>query len=939
MDVKKDIAYVVPHTHWDREWRYPIWKNRMLLIEFMDQIIKTLDSNADYKQFVMDGQSVIIEDYLEVKPQNREKVSQYITEGRIAIGPWYTLPDLYPLDGECLVRNLLKGIRVSKSFGGYLNIGYTSFGWGQTAQFPQIYKGFGINFIVTAKYISTERAPQSEFMWEAPDGTRVLTTRLGKGARHNFFMQTCIPYKYNVDYMGDYRFDWKNSNAVYHKANIEDCGDDYYKIDEHTTCFPETVEKTMLKSWEATDETTVKSVRLFLAGCDFTGSIPELDEIIRIANKKIEDKEFSYGTIQQYVEKVKNLIKENELKVIKGELRDGPSNHCTGNALATRIAIKQLNKKAQNVLIYKAEPLLSLLSMMGGEYYEDFVKKAWIYLLKSHSHDSINGVTQDKTAEDNMFRLNQALEIANVLYEKGISELIKKIDLSRYSVEDVLMVAVNPLPFQATEISKVAVDLPREFNAWDFKVYDCDGNEVEVQFVSRQEIRIPVHDLHSRPWPFYADRHVFYLDTGEIPPCGYKVFKITPWKRFDREILFGPTPMRMSVGQEISQKHNTLENEFVKVEVYANGTFKLTDKITGKIHDNLHYFEDTGDVGDYWTYYPPYCNKTYTSYGCNAKIWKEDNGQLSSTIGIQIGMEVPAYAIRPNNGIDTESRRSDETTVMTITSCLTLKKGSKRLEIKVNVDNTVKDHRVRAMYNTGIKTDTACAAGHFYVDKRPVLPKEGENTQYYPEMQTLPMQSFVDISDGKYGIAFINNSLTEYEAVHIERQTSVALTLFRSVRNIICTEMRVTGNYPEQNGGQNLGVMKYEYAILPHVGDWESVGVYSEARKFNIQPGVYQISAHNMGTYPEKGGLFSIDSEHLVMSGLKKAEDRDSYILRVFNPTEKRIEAKIKIPVAVKEAYYTNLNEERTTDIETKSENEIVISAGANKIVTVEVVV
>lgn len=105
----------------------------------MDELLETLDKDPDYHCFLLDGQVAPINDYLDVKPRNREKVTKYIKEGRIAVGPWYTLPDLYALDGECLVRNLLKGIRTSEGYGKCMKVGYNSFGWGQTAQFPPDY--------------------------------------------------------------------------------------------------------------------------------------------------------------------------------------------------------------------------------------------------------------------------------------------------------------------------------------------------------------------------------------------------------------------------------------------------------------------------------------------------------------------------------------------------------------------------------------------------------------------------------------------------------------------------------------------------------------------------------------------------------------------------------------------------------------------------------
>lgn len=933
------LAYIVPHTHWDREWRYPIWKSRMMLVEFMDQLLKILDENGDYKQFLMDGQAVIIEDYLAMMPENKEKLYSYIKEGRIAVGPWYTLPDLYPVDGECLVRNLLKGKRVADEMGGCLKIGYTSFGWGQTAQFPQIYAGFGIDFIVTAKLITKKRSPKDEFIWEAPDGTKVLTTRLGNGGRHNFFVNSYIPAKYGVNINNSsFKYQWGKTGISYHKANEEAAFEDYFKLDDHSHYFPDTVKDTFESCWKATDDTTVDNVRLIPAGCDFTGPLPELKDMIKDANETIHNKEFVHGTIQEYVNQFKQLVNRDELLIVKGELREGPSYACSSNALATRIYIKQLNKKVQNILIHKAEPLSALIAMFGGKYPVTFLTKAWDYLLKAHPHDSINGVTQDKTVEDNMYRLNQAYEISNVVYERGLSDLMLCMNLTSFNEEDLLLTAVNMLPLSISDVVKVCVDIPREYNAWDFKVFDDLGHEVEIQSITKQEKVSPVNDLHSRPWPFYVDRHTFYLDTGIIPACGYKVFKVVPTNTFKRDVEGYPQYMRMTDGQCISKAHNMLENEFLKVEAASNGTFKIEDKQSGKVYKNLHHFEDTGEVGDYWISVPAYKNQTYTSHGLQANIWCEDNGRLSATLGIKMNMEIPKYSFRPDNFFNSESKRSDEKTQMTITTYITLKKGSKKLEVKLKVDNTAEDHRLRVMYPTGIQPEYSYAAGHFTVDKRPVLPKEGETELYYPEMQTLPQQYFVDVSDEAQGIAFVNNSLTEFELKN-DGYGTLALTLFRSVRNIICTETRAPGRFPDQKGGQCLGLREYEYAIYPHTGNWEKGSVYSEARQFNVPVTVMQVTAHKKGTLPSGIGLFEIQPENLILSAFKKAEDRNGFIIRLFNPTDKSLEGSLKLYKEIQEAYSVNLNEERGAQIDINNAHEISISVPSNKIMTIELVI
>lgn len=940
METKKDVGYIVPHTHWDREWRYPLWQGRMMLVQFMQELLYILDTNSDYKSFVMDGQSVIIEDYLEVRPGDREKVTRYIKEGRISVGPWYTLPDLYPIDGECLIRNLMKGMCYSESLGGYMKVGYNSFGWGQTAQFPQIYKGFGFDVIIAAKNVSKDRAPDSEFLWEAPDGTRVLTSRLGHHARANFYMNAYIPIKHGVKYLSeDYRYDSDKVGSAYHQADEKSFFNDHIMLQSSNKIHSDILKEVTQKAWDGTEETTLKTHRILMDGSDF--SIPQrgLTEIIKEANELFGDKKFIHSSLEDYVNKLKELIEYEKLKVVKGELRDGPASSCSSNALATRSYIKRLNKKVQNLLLHYAEPLSVMGSLAGVEYQKEFIDLAIKHMLLSQAHDSINGVTQDKTVEDTINRLNQGMEISEVVSNTACSELIKHIDLSRFESKDILITVINPSPYVYRDIVKAYIDIPREYNIWDFDIEDCIGNKIDKQLVSRKEVTVPVHDPDSRPWPFYADRLCFYMDTGDIPACGYKVLKVIPKSNFNRQTVFWPE-MRKSKGDDIASSADIMENEYLKVKIEKDGTISLLDKSADKLYCNLNYFEDSGDCGDYWVYYPPYNNRTYTSKGYPAKIWLEDNGPLSATIGTEIKMKIPAYAYKPENAVKGESRRSDEEKELTITCQYTLRKGSKRIDVSLKVDNTAEDHRLRMMFDTGIKAKYSDAAGHFTVDKRPVSPMKDENGEYFPEMQTMPMQSFVDLSDGNDGFAVLSNCFSEFEATG-NMEGTLAITLFRSVRNIICSEFRSAGAFEHEKGGQSLGVQEYKYSIYPHREGWCEAELYSEADKFNVPPKIYQVSKHDMGTLPLENGFLSITPSNLIMSSLKKAEDRDSYILRVYNPTAGQIQGKININSAVKKAYLTNLNEERLEEIiinhklNDKS-SEIQIDVKSNKIITIE---
>ena len=158
----KHQIHLISLTHWDREWRFPFEETRMLLVEMMDGLLELLDRNPEYKHYHLDGQSILLEDYLEARPENRDRLIKYIHEGRILIGPWYTLAAVSMVDGESLVRNLLMGSKVCRQFGPRMEVGYTPAGYGQPSQMPQIFRNFGVDSAMFYRGISRKACPNAE---------------------------------------------------------------------------------------------------------------------------------------------------------------------------------------------------------------------------------------------------------------------------------------------------------------------------------------------------------------------------------------------------------------------------------------------------------------------------------------------------------------------------------------------------------------------------------------------------------------------------------------------------------------------------------------------------------------------------------------------------------------------------------------------------------
>lgn len=930
-------GYVIPHTHWDREWRYPIWENRMYLVDLIDELLETLDNEKEYKSFLFDGQTISLLDYIEVRPKNEDKLKKYIKEGRILVGPWYTLPDLYPICGESLVRNLLKGNRTANTLGKCLQVGYESFGWGQTAQFPQIYKGFNIDTVFVAKNVDRQRAPNCEFIWEGADGTKIIATRLGDEARANFFMNTTLHIKNGMSYKSDdYKYNNGNQGMVFHQADTCSHHQDYFLIEHDNELKSNETLEVFYKAWDGLKDTLIPDTRPLMNGSDSTTAQPFLIPMIKKINSDLKasgaDIEIESSSIEDYANLLKKIDTEKIITVV-GEMRDGPSPSLSANALMTRPYIKALNKKVQNELFGCAEPFAVATDSIGHKYDNGFIEKALDYMLLSHPHDSINGVTQDKTVNDVMYRLNQSLEISQTVYNTACKNILRNVDTSDFSNDDILITIFNPLPFSVSDQIKVFIDTPAEKAIWDFKLQDSDGEIAKSELISRKETVVPVSDLHSRPWPYYADRHCIFLDVKNVPAGGYKIYKLIPGETFNRLAEYWPLT-RKTLGNELSKSGDTMENEFLHVKVNSNGTISVYDKKNSKMFNDLNYFEDEGDCGDYWIYYPPYNNKKVTSKGLNAEIWTEENNSLSCTIAAKVKMSIPAYAHRHMNGIKGESKRSDEMTEMVFTSFYTIRKDSQEVNVRLLVENNAEDHRLKVLFDTEVQGETAYAQGHFNVDKRPYTPIKDKNGQYYNELTTQPMQNFVDITDGEKGFGIITDSLIEYEAID-NKEGTLALTLFRAVRNIICTEMRSGGHFPDQKGGQCLGINEYNYAICPHAKDYKAAKLYEKSNKFNIKLKAVQTCKQlKTGTLPQSHSFYELTGG-IELSALKKCEDSNDYLLRVFNPYDNKISGDFIFSSEIKKAFITNLNEEMLEQMQF-AKNSIKLDIDSKKILTIK---
>ncbi len=881
---KQITGHIISHTHWDREWRAPLWGSRFQLKKMMDELLDMLENDPDYNAFLFDGQVIAVEDYLELSPEKTEIVRKAVESGKLFIGPWYNLPDFYPVCGEALVRNLLWGTQKAEALGGCLDIGYTTFGWGQTAQFPQLLAGFGIDFIVAGKNVSKTRAPYSEFLWEAPDGTRLMTTRLGVSKRNNFYFHMLMPMLYGKMYTDpSWGYQLGKNGFLFHTVNPETCCTELTLLSDMN--YHGEMISPCLEDLLSTANHTLVPNHLFLGdGTDFSGATPGLKEIIQKLNAVSKDVNFIHSTLPDYVAAVKENLNPDKLTIVQGELRDGPIAAVSGNALAVRMNLKTLNREAQTLLCRYAEPFANLIESPDGLLQQKMLQQAWSYLLKSHSHDAINGVTTDKTADDIAHRLRQVIELSELIFNTSAQAVLSRIDLCNEPENGLFMTLFNPLPTEVSGEIEAVIDIPFDWSCKQVKLEELDGTPLVVQSLDKEELTAPVNVPGSRALPWRVDRHHLVFSSGTIPAMGYKTVRLLIGETFDRTAAFWPVDK--DYGTQMTGP-NRMENEYMEVVINGDGTLDVTNRQTGRIYKQLNFFEYSGDAGDYWQRLEPKERAVITTLGKSAGIRRTIDGPLMTQFKILQTLEVPA-------GVDRKtSRLKEETVPVSICSTVTLKKNSRYIEVETILDNRASDCRFRVGLPTGLQADMADAEGHFVVDRRPIALPRDEQGCCDAQMTTLPMQHWVDLSDGENGFAVLNRNLQEFEVTNDSSRT-LMLTLMRCVPMRICAEYRAPQTDSKQQNAQMHGKTVFKYALYPHSNDWKQADVYGQAERFNISPRLFQHSRPEQGDLSPEGSFLELDGA-IHLSAVKRSADGTGMVVRVFNPTSTSVSCRVSL--------------------------------------------
>jgi len=426
---------IVSHTHWDREWYQPFEEFRIRLVKLVDKLLDILTSDPDYRYFTLDGQTIILEDYLEIRPQKEEEIRRLVQQGRLLIGPWWILPDEFLVSPEATIRNLMLGDQVAKRFGAKMEVGYLPDPFGHIGQMPQILAGFGIDVAVLRRGLSDE---PTELIWQAPDGSSVLLIYL----RDGYGNAAHLPL---------------NDDAAFLEAIVR--------------------LKDSLTPHGATTNL------LLMNGTDHMEPQPELPAAMARANQQLEDARLIHSTLPLYIEAVRQA--NPELETISGELRSPKRHPLLPGVLSTRMWIKQRNAYCETLLEKWAEPF----SAFAHLNLQPFIHQAWRYLIQNHPHDSICGCSVDQVHKEMEVRFDWVEQIGEEVTRQSLATIASEVSTAELEQRGLMgLVVFNPVAGPRTDIVTAEVQLPGGFE--DFTIVDSEGREVPHQVLGQRNAEL-----------------------------------------------------------------------------------------------------------------------------------------------------------------------------------------------------------------------------------------------------------------------------------------------------------------------------------------------------------------------------------------------------------------------------------------------------------------
>ncbi|MDR3192377.1 MAG: hypothetical protein LBT87_04865, partial [Treponema sp.] len=535
---------IVASTHWDREWYRTFSEFRIRLCELINRLLPLLEKGT-IDCYTFDGQSVVLEDYLEAYPENEGRIKKLVQEGRLLPGPLYNLPDEFLSGGETLIRNFLAGDEVCSRMGGKCRAGYVPDNFGHVSQLPQILRGVGIDTAFFFRGLDLKTLGHKEFWWISPDGSKVAGEYMPLGY-------------------------W----------SLKSWGRLGKPAAEH-----------FLEAYHALKDISALDCVLLINGSDHLFQDPDLPALIEEARKALPGVSVRNAGLQEYAELLARRAEASPglLTEIRGELRDFRAGPDPTAVASTRSRLKRRLFRAKAELLRYAEPLAAWLWMTGHEYPAGIFGRAWKNVLKALGHDGVSGCSSDPVIKDIDNYLRHAHEAAAFIAASAMGKLLP-------AGKEPALLVFNPLGSVYTGVINAEVCIEDE-QVQDFVLTDAEGKQIEWEYISgRRDVVTREFDYNSKERVY---RRCFKIRfwAENLKPLSLNAYRILPsaLREFRRKEL----------AVRLAPEYPWIQNEYCRVEVQGDTSLRLTVKKTGRVYSGLNLLVSRGEAGDTYQHVSP----------------------------------------------------------------------------------------------------------------------------------------------------------------------------------------------------------------------------------------------------------------------------------------------------------------------------------------------
>ncbi|MCG3147944.1 MAG: Mannosylglycerate hydrolase [Verrucomicrobiae bacterium] len=919
-------THYISGTHWDREWYRPFQEFRWLLVKLVDALLDLMESNPDFRYFQLDGQTCVLADYVELRPENRDRLQRLMQAGRILVGPWFTMPDLFCPGDEALIRNLLLGRRISREWGVEpMPVGFICDMFGHPSQIPQIFAGFDIHDVVLGRGTNEHTNP-TYFYWDSPSRTRAFVFKLPDAGGYGAFAAPRTVLEKPTSLL---------AGMEELLAELETAGDDEPKrIAVREKWFRLELAKYVDHEISRVNGTTL----CLMDSMDHILPATDVARYLRLIREACPSVSPRHSTLPLFFVEARQTARCVPVK--RGELREPSKNRCgylwlIPNCVSARMRLKQANDACQNLLEKWVEPLLAIHALdttaTDASLLTTCLRTAWQHVLTNHAHDSICGCSIDQVHRDMMYRFDQARIMGDQLRSQAIGALTSGCADLATTKDEFTLTLVNPLPHPRHEVVVFDVDLPTDYPAEFAEGFS--GQRIKAFLLENAAGRpVPYQRLGVVPVTNERSRHAqfCFMSDGEfsrytvaahvvMPALGFASLRVKP----------APTPVRPR--GTLRTGPTAAENQHLAIAIESNGTLTITDKATRQTYTNLLTFEDRSEVGDGWFHAHSVNDEQYLSTACPAQISVVQDGPEIVTFRATVTMRVPAR-YEPK-----AERPSDRKADLVISSCISLRRGARVVDVETTVENTAEDHRLKVLFPTDVIANTYLAHHPYDFVERPIALDPQTTSWQEMEQAEKPFLGLQAVGGGRRGLAFISGGGLHEGGVVDDARRTLQVTLLRAFRKTVSTGGERDGLEP--------GRLVYRYALLPFAGRLPRAQALVELTK--LQAGIFarQTGKRPSGFPPLTGkesatqGFMQLLNSHLVVAAIKPPETGPGLILRLWNPTGRTQREKIVFRHRIAAVRMLQLNEDPAANASRTpwSGSGVTVQASAHQIVTLRV--